>query len=52
MKKIDKDNLIDRLEFYELGCDTEHEIWIDYKIMTKYKIEVETIRNWDNIEKI
>jgi len=47
-----RETLIDRLEFHEPGEDSEYEIWIDRKTMTKYKVEVEINRDFDNMEEV
>ncbi len=47
-----REALIDRLEFHEPGEDSEYEIWIDRKTMTKYKVEVEINRDFDNMEEV
>jgi len=49
-RENERQELIDRLEFHEPGSDTEHEIWIDRRTMTKYIVKVEINRDFDNME--
>lgn len=51
-RKQQEQALKDRLEFHEPGKDSEHEIWIDWKTMKKYKVSVEVIRDFDNMEEL
>lgn len=51
-RRLKKIALLEKLTFHEPGNDTEHEIWIDRETMTKYKVAVETVRDFDNMEEL
>ncbi len=51
-RRQEKQAFRDRIEFHEPGNDSKHEIWIDWKTMKKYKVAVEIVRDFDNMEEI
>ena len=45
-----KQEIIDRLEWYDSHTWGEYEIWIDTKLQTLYRVPVDIKHYWDNAE--
>ena len=47
-----KEEIIDRLEWFSEGSDTEHEVWVDPVTGNKYRVEIEITRDFKNMSEI
>jgi len=47
--KITKE-IIERLEWYDMGDGIEFELWIDTKTEILYSVPIEIVRDFDNAE--
>ena len=50
--KIMNDEIIARLEFFEVTYAGEIETWVDPVTKTYYHVPIEIVRDFDNIEKL
>jgi len=44
------DEIIHRLEWYDMGDGIEFELWIDTKTEILYRVPIEIVRDFDNAE--
>jgi len=42
--------IIDRLEWYDMGDGIEFELWIDTKTEILYRVPIEIVRDFDNAD--
>ena len=42
--------IIERLEWYDMGDGIEFELWIDTKTEILYRVPIEIVRNFDNAD--